>query len=86
MVLVMTSILMHMMAAGSSFGTVQRVHPITTDLGYQVSMPIKQTFLITHVSTPLMVMVGTVADEPQGTHADGFCGTKQLRVLLLLQY
>ena len=38
MVLVMTSILMHMMAAGSSFGTVHRVHPINTDLGCQVSM------------------------------------------------
>ena len=39
MVLVMMSILMHMMAAGSLSGMEHGVHPITTNLGNQVSVP-----------------------------------------------
>ena len=38
MVLVMMSILMHMMAAGSLSGMEHGVHPITTNLGNQVSI------------------------------------------------
>ena len=38
MVLVMMSILMHMMAAGSLSGMEHGVHPITTNLGNQVSL------------------------------------------------
>ena len=37
MALVMMSILMHMMAAGSSHGIVRAAHPITTGLGLLVS-------------------------------------------------
>ena len=38
MVLVTMSILMHMMAAGSLSGMEHGVHPITTNLGNQVSI------------------------------------------------